>query len=158
MARILTYWLDLVVNPLMYWYSTCQISAIKCAFDRRRRCKKACHDEREVIAVSLSKRDYSAQQNRNARHAWRKLSIVRFKFHPTNHEGDEEIGTASLAVCTRLSPSIVHRPLRSLYYFIFAFSAAIRTRKLEISLRIFLPLRSKRKLARRLQQRSGDFF
>ena len=32
-------------------------SSIRCAFDRRRRCKKACRDEREVIGEGFSKRD-----------------------------------------------------------------------------------------------------
>jgi hypothetical protein len=48
--------------------------------------------KREMTGASLSKRDFSAQPNRDRETRSRKFSIVRFKFHSTSHEGHEEIG------------------------------------------------------------------
>lgn len=45
-----------------------------------------------MTGASLSKRDFSAQPNRDRETRSRKFSIVRFKFHSTSHEGHEEIG------------------------------------------------------------------
>jgi hypothetical protein len=48
--------------------------------------------KRETTGASLSKRDFSAQPNRDRETRSRKFSIVRFKIHSTNNEGHEEIG------------------------------------------------------------------
>jgi hypothetical protein len=69
------------------WNATMQKEAFEERADQRHVTMK-----REMTGASLSKRDFSARPDHDRETRSRKFSIVRFKFHSTSHEGDEEIG------------------------------------------------------------------